>query len=50
MSDPEIIGRSLRSCDYRCGKVHCPHKETEAHVTAAKWEIGDSQWTKWKVQ
>jgi hypothetical protein len=49
MSDPDILDRVLRNCDYRYRKVHCPHKERAADITAAKWQIGDDQWTRWTV-
>jgi hypothetical protein len=49
MSDPEILERALRSCDYRFRKVDCPHKEKRADITAAKWQIGDNKWTRWTV-
>jgi hypothetical protein len=49
MSDPEIFERCLRSCDYRCRRVHCPDKDTAADITAAKWSIGNNQWTQWKI-
>lgn len=49
MSDPEILARALRNCDYRFRKVDCPHKETLADITAAKWQISDNKWTRWTV-
>ncbi len=49
MSDPEILERSLRSCDYRCRKVHCPYKKAAANITAAKWQTGENRWTQWKI-
>ena len=49
MPDPEIFGRGLRTCQYRCCEVRCPREETAATITAAKWPIGDNQWTQWKI-
>lgn len=49
MSDPKLLQRTLRSCDYRCCTVHCPHEKTAAAITAAKWQLPDDRWTKWKI-
>jgi hypothetical protein len=49
MSDREILERCLRSCDYRCCEVRCPHQKTAANITAAKWPLGHNQWTQWKI-
>lgn len=49
MSDPDILDRLLRTCDYRFRTIHCPHKDKDADITAARWQINNNHWTRWTV-
>jgi hypothetical protein len=44
-----IMPIAWRSCDYQSRNAHCPHKETPANITAAKWQIAGNKWTSWIV-
>ncbi len=49
MPNPEIVDRVLRTCEYRCRTIECPHKKKLADVIAVKWQISDDHWTQWTI-
>jgi hypothetical protein len=45
MTDPEILDRILESCSFRFRTVVCPNKDKIAHITAAKFQCEDVDWS-----
>jgi hypothetical protein len=45
MFDPEVVDRILENCSFRFRDVVCPNKDKVASITAATFQMEETNWT-----